>query len=290
MNPTKIIDTLKHILSSAKQIATSISHNTNVSNSLLVESIYRQRLSEHKNEFARKYAKKHFSQTDEDGITLEITKRIRSRKAGYGKHFIEFGVGDGCENNTLVLLSLGWKGSWFGGQDLAFDAKDSQSLRFHKSWITKNNIIPLYNQALTDWSIAEVDMISLDLDGNDFYFIESLLSQDCRPPLFICEYNAIFPVDASWQIKYDDKHQWQGDHYFGASLGSFINLFSSRDYFLCACNPHTGANAFFIRNEFRDLFPEIPEKIEDIYAPPFYMLGNHFMHRTSPEFIRSVFT
>lgn len=288
----KIIAALKALYQSVYQIHKDSKINnalSEINNALLVEIIYRQRLSEHKNEFARRYARKYFSQTDEDGLTLEIVKRIRSKNTGYGKYFAEFGVGDGCENNTLVLLSLGWLGSWFGGQDLAFNAENSRSLRFHKSWITKDNIINLYHQALNDWSISELDIVSLDLDGNDYYFIDSLLSNDVRPPLFICEYNAIVPIGANWKISYDDNHQWQGDHYFGASISSFISLFSKHGYFLCACNPHTGANAFFIRNEYRDLFPEIPEKAEDIYATPFYRLDNKFTHRMAPQFIRSLF-
>ncbi len=258
-------------------------------NALLSEEVYRRRLSEHKNEFARKHARRYFSQTDEDGITLEIVNRIGSLKPDFGNHFVEFGVGDGCENNTLVLLSLGWSGSWFGGQDLAFNAEDSKSLRFTKAWIVNDNIIQLYCQALQDWSIHQVDMISLDLDGNDFYFIERLLAFGARPPLFICEFNGILPVGSNWRINYDDSHQWNRDHYFGASLCCFADLFNSFGYFLCACNPHTAANAFFVQNEYRDLFPEIPEKIDDIYAPPFYRLDNRFTHRRSPRFIRSLF-
>src|SRR5512146_745114 len=52
-----------------------------------------------------------FSQTDEDGITLEILRRIRSLESGT---FAEFGVGNGSENNTLILKALGWKGFWVG--------------------------------------------------------------------------------------------------------------------------------------------------------------------------------
>lgn len=281
----KILGALRALSSNISRIGHDASANT----ALMVESIYRQRLSDHKNEFAKKYARKYFSQADEDGITLEILNRIRSKRPECGKHFIEFGVGDGCENNTLVLLSLGWKGSWFGGQDLAFNAEDSRSLRFRKSWIRNDNVIGLYHQALDDWSISDFDMLSLDLDGNDYYFIKSLLSHGARPLLFICEYNAIFPYGANWKMSYDDHHQWQGGHYFGASLCSFVSLFSDYGYFLCACNPHTGANAFFVRNEYRDLFPEIPERVEDIYATPFYRLENRFTNRVTADFIRSIF-
>ena len=45
-----------------------------------------------------------YSQADEDGIIQEIFKRLGVLK----KTFIEIGVGDGTENNTLYLLLQGW--------------------------------------------------------------------------------------------------------------------------------------------------------------------------------------
>ena len=47
-----------------------------------------------------------FLAIDEDGITIEIFKRLKNLNSG---SFLELGVGDGTENNTLILLSLGWK-------------------------------------------------------------------------------------------------------------------------------------------------------------------------------------
>ena len=99
-----------------------------------------------------------FSQSDEDGITLEILKRLDIQKGS----FLEFGVGDGTENNTLILLALGWNGMWFGGEDLIFNPTGSKKLNFKKVWITKENIYKLYES-----SSLKPDLISIDLDGND---------------------------------------------------------------------------------------------------------------------------
>ena len=46
-----------------------------------------------------RFGAKYFSSTDEDGITLEIAKRL-GIKSGT---FIEIGVGNGLENNTLIF-------------------------------------------------------------------------------------------------------------------------------------------------------------------------------------------
>src|ERR1700723_4547972 len=54
-----------------------------------------------------------YSQADEDGILHEIFRRI-----GEGKRtFLELGVGNGLENNTLFLLVQGWSGIWIEGSD-----------------------------------------------------------------------------------------------------------------------------------------------------------------------------
>ena len=280
----KIVEVLKQFLNGLA----AINSNTLSNQALLTEVIYRERLSAHTNQFAKKYAKEFFSQTDEDGITLEIIKRIKNIDKTFNNTFVEFGVGDGCENNTLVLLSLGWKGSWFGGQALAFNPEHSSRLHFHRTWITKENILLLFQQSMKDCKADKIEVVSLDLDGNDFYFLQTILSNSIKPSLFIVEYNAIFPVGADWKIAYNEGHQWNGDHYFGASLESLARLFSKYGYFLVACNPHTGANAFFVRNEYRTLFSDIPSNIEDIYVSPFYRLDNKFTHRISPEFIESI--
>ncbi len=58
-----------------------------------------------------KYGQKIYSQNEEDGIIREIFNRIGTSN----KMFVEFGIGDGLENNTLALLLSGWKGLWIDG-------------------------------------------------------------------------------------------------------------------------------------------------------------------------------
>ena len=95
----------------------------------LYDLVYQITASISKNEHANplnSFGKKCFSQSDEDGITIEIFKRLKNLNSG---SFLELGVGDGTENNTLILLSLGWNGFWVGGSDLAFDTSNSKKLK-----------------------------------------------------------------------------------------------------------------------------------------------------------------
>ena len=77
---------LEILIRIAKKIE-NINHHEAKNKSLLAEIVYRQRLSSCKNDFAKKYAKKHFSQTDEDGITIEIINRIKSTKKTFSNTF-----------------------------------------------------------------------------------------------------------------------------------------------------------------------------------------------------------
>lgn len=231
--------------------------------------------------------KKCFSSTDEDGITLEILRRVGRLEDGV---FAEFGVGDGMENNTLILAALGWRGFWVGGQDLAITYHDGPHFTYQKAWITADNILALTRTCLQRIRAGGVDVVSVDLDGNDIYLVEQLLGDGLRPLLFIVEYNAKFPPPVKFQIDYDPEHVWRSDDYFGASLSSFAELFERFGYRLVCCNSHSGTNAFFVDGGLAAHFSDVPSDVAEIYVEPRYFLysGQYSQHRTSPRTIAKI--
>ena len=233
------------------------------------------------------FGKKCFSQTDEDGITLEILRRMDALGSGV---YVEFGVGDGMENNTLILAALGWKGIWVGNEPLAFDLEKTDSTRFAyiQGWMTLTNIAESIQKGLTQISEKKIDVLSFDLDGNDIYFMEQILRSGFRPKLFVVEYNAKFPPPVKFQIKYDPEHQWLNNDYFGASLSSYSELFSQFGYRLVCCNAHTGSNAFFIDEAYADRFSDVPKDIEEIYVEPRYFLYQNYGHPGAVKTIEQI--
>lgn len=226
-----------------------------------------------------------FSQNEEDGITLEIIKRIGvSDTKGV---FLELGVGSGIENNTLILRSLEWAGIWIGGDDLVVKPK-SPTFSFFKEWITRDNIIPLIEEGLRSIDKSHFDVISVDLDGNDYYITKKILENgyDCK--LFIIEYNAKYPPPVRFKITYNESHEWNGDDYFGASLQSFADLFTEYDYFLVACNQTTGSNAFFVHSSYKELFADINKSINSIWVGPRYHLFDNYGHKPSVKTIEKI--
>ena len=84
-------------------------------------------------------------------------------------------------------------------------------------------------------------------------------------------------------MDYNAENVWDGTDYFGASLASFCELLSRFSYTLICCNAATGANAFFLRNEYISLFPEVPKEIGDMFVPCRYQLYERWGHLASPK-------
>jgi hypothetical protein len=223
--------------------------------------------------------RRHFSQNDEDGILLEILRRIEIAQPAA---FVEFGVGDGTENNTIILLALGWRGVWIGGQSLSFQVpSDSNRLLFLQRWITKDNAAKLTQEALATMgvSLQDVRVASVDLDGNDGHVVRAVLAGGLAPGILILEYNPKFPPSVEFEMPYDPDHHWRADHYFGVSLLKWTNILLPSGYALIACN-ESGVNAFFVKTKHISRFADVSTKIEELYRCGFNQ------NPTSPRTVR----
>jgi hypothetical protein len=260
----------------------SLEDQTALFNAQLSE-IYKARQMRHPNPLC-KYGKRVFCQSDEDGLTIEIVNRLNIQDGS----FIEIGVGNGTENNTLILLSLGFSGAWIGGEDLAFNiSANSQKLNFQKAWVTLDNIKSLVANAQRFIGRSDIDFISIDLDGNDYHFLKELLENGISPKVFICEINGIFPPPVKFTVNYNASHEWLRDDYQGASLSLINELLEQYQYKLIVCNAATGANAYFIKDEYSHLFPEVPENIDNLYVEPLHINYTGF---TFPRSIKTIKT
>jgi hypothetical protein len=207
-----------------------------------------------------------YSQCDEDGIIGHILSRISSR-TDLAKTCIEIGAGNGLENNTHYLLLQGFRGYWVDGNESeiaqfrnAMDGVDFHDLKVRNEFLTVPKIQSIVKDAINSLG-DEIDLLSIDVDGNDLYFLKEALRY-VRPKLIVVEYNAKFPPPVRIGIPYSEAQRWAGDDYHGASLMVFVDELNP--YQLVSCNL-SGANAFFVRSEFADLFPEYPPS--SLYQP-----------------------
>lgn len=226
-----------------------------------------------------------YSQHDEDGMLAEIFRRL---EPNVPRTFVEFGVGDGLENNTLLLLKQGWRGLWLDGSpDYAKTIRqnfnsymESGQLVFRETFITRDNI----NDLIGAHFQGNIGLLSLDIDGNDYYVWEYL--EVIRPCVVIAEYNGKFPPPLRWSIEYDPEHSWDFSDYQGASLAAMAELGETKGYQLVGCNLN-GTNAFFVRNDLVDDRFLVSHDLMDYYHPPRYYLteGYQWMagHRADPR-------
>lgn len=209
---------------------------------------------------------KSFSQNDEDGILQEIFRRI----GVLNRTFFEFGVQDGRQNNSLLLLLQGWRGLWAEP-----DAKACKAIRHHfRSHLVSGGlslaqcrVTPENVEALIASCGADLDLLSIDIDGNDYWVWAAVSS---KPRVVVCEYNATFRPPVSWVMQYNPVHCWDGSNYHGASLQSLFDLAGSKGYTLVGCCL-AGANAFFVRNDLiGDKFPA--SGCSKLFNPPRYFV------------------
>lgn len=226
-----------------------------------------------------------FSQSDEDGIIAEIFRRIGMTN----RVFVEFGVGNGLENNTVTLLYQGWSGLWIEGCPkfceeirLAFGtAIENKNLSLVNEFVTPENIDRLISVNIKN---REIDLLSVDIDGNDAHVLSQI--KCVSPRVLVVEYNAKFGPSISYCMAYDANYQWQKTDRFGASLKYFETMLKQQGYWCVGCNV-VGTNAFFVR---KDLIGELfasPFTAEEHFEPARYeLVGLPSGHPCSPDLFR----
>jgi hypothetical protein len=122
------------------------------------------------------------------------------------------------------------------------------------AWITREGV----NDLLAGHGFTgEVDCLSIDIDGMDFWIWDALTMVD--PLLVVAEFNALFgpvlPVAVAYQEDFDrHQHRERGipKGYYGASIAALSAFAGRRGYRLVAS---CGSNGFFLKE---GLCPELP--------------------------------
>ena len=227
-----------------------------------------------------KYTAKHLqryefqtcSQNGEDGMITELFRRIGVTNS----YFIEFGVERGIENNTVNLLRKGWSGLWIEGspefcariKETHADVLTSKRLTVLNSIVDASNVEALFS---TGGVPAAPDLLSIDIDGNDWYVWRAISKY--QPRVVVVEYNSHFQAEEDVVVSYNPTVGWDGSMYFGASLAAFDRLARERGYNLVGCD-FTGTNAFFVKSDL------LGEHFQAPFTPAFHWEPcRFFLHR-----------
>jgi hypothetical protein len=185
-----------------------------------------------------------FSQNGEDGVLTEIVRR----SGAPGRYFVEFGTGPGVECNCALLATvLNWSGLFMEASEAEYAGLERKyrglpQVRTRRTMVTPGNIEAL----LAEHDVPrEPDVLSIDVDGSDFWIWEALESY--RPRIVVIEYNGSLPPGRRL-VQPRDRGPYEATDYYGASIDALVALGSAKGYRFVHCDL-TGNNAFFVRTD-----------------------------------------
>lgn len=212
-----------------------------------------------------------FSQFGDDGIIQYLVKHVPVAN----RTFIEFGVEDYLESNTrFLLMNDNWSGFVMDGSQEAMESLRNQpwfwryDLTCQAAFIDRENI----NGLLASTGFADIGLLHIDLDGNDYHILHALDLSRLNPAILILEYNSVFGKERAVTVPYDPAFIRTRAHYsnlfFGASLPALAHEADRRNYGLVGCNL-AGNNAYFVRRDM--LGGKLTERrVEDAYVESRY--------------------
>lgn len=195
-----------------------------------------------------------FSQWGEDGILDYLCFKLNLIKP----KILELGAGNFLECNSRFLAEN------LNASVVAVDSRNDlistlESLPIYwktsilpiNTWITPETISEI--QIKAEDFLGELDIISLDIDGNDYWVATNLNLQ--RIKVIIVEYNPLFGSKEAVTIPRKDDFDRTEAHYsnlyYGVSLRAWINYFRKHKFEFVGTN-RVGNNAFFVKSEFLD--------------------------------------
>ena len=207
------------------------------------------------------------SQNGEDGILLYLFSRIGATN----RSFVEFGLGRGVECNSFnLLLNWAWRGVLIEADaevvalaraeyDRHLVARSGDAVIVHAR-IARENVNAVLLEHAHD---REPDLLSIDIDGNDYWVWERLTA--LTPRVVVIEYNAALGPERSLTVTYDPQFGRWAKHrsgfYHGASLKALERLGRQKGYLLVGCDS-SGVNAFFVRRDVAgEELPAVPAQV-----------------------------
>ena len=189
-----------------------------------------------------------YSQFGDDGIIQWLIYALNIDQGS----FIEFGIGDYYESNIhFLLINNRFAGFVMDGSKTNIDTVRSSSMYWRyklnavQHFVTRDNI----NDLLKESGFEKIELLHIDLDGNDYYVLDSIDLSHLDPDILVLEYNSAFGKDRAITIPYNPNFHRINAHYsgkyFGASLLCFNDLAVKKGYYFIGCNS-AGNNAYFL--------------------------------------------
>jgi len=177
---------------------------------------------------------------------------------------VDIAASNGVDSsNTVALYRKGWSGlaveyrpSLF--THLAKNYHDHQAVSLCRCKITPLNVVGVIRAFCKD-----VDFLSLDIDGYDYFVLDAILEM-FRPKLICAEINQNIPPPIKFTVKYDPVYWWGENGFFGQSLSQVEILCKRYGYHMLEIEYN---DVFIAPNE---LTPDMGKSPEMLYMEGFY--------------------
>lgn len=174
-------------------------------------------------------------QSDESDILNKLIEACAPPRT-----FVEFGF----HPNEYNCIGLN------GFDGLLIDG-DSQTVKLARTLLpecieVKQCFITLENIDSIGSHFSQIGILSIDVDGNDYWFLKALLP--AHPAIVIVEYNAsmgLRPMTVPYDASFSRSEKHDTGWYHGASITAMTNLCNNHGYKLVAVSAG-GGNAFFV--------------------------------------------
>jgi hypothetical protein len=196
------------------------------------------------------------SQWGDDGIIEEIFNRIGVEN----KFCVEFGAWDGkyLSNTWDLWHNKSWSAILIEGEkervsDLEKSTKDFEKVRTYNAFVSPKGRNSLDNILTKLNAPTNLDLLSVDVDGDDYYIFESLTK--FTPRVVVIEYNPTIPPEI-------DLVQAEGE-FFGASAFAMVNLAEKKGYGLVCC---TETNCFFVLQSEYPMLKIVGPSLDEVFV------------------------
>ena len=204
------------------------------------------------------------SQYGESPILEDILRKLGRETGGA---CVEFGAWDGrrFSNYRKLLVERGFSGVLTEGEIDRFRLLKKNFSEFPLV-SSVNRFVKTHGEDSLDRILARCnlpknfDVLSIDIDGNDFHIWKSLV--EFTPKIVVIEFNPSIP-NSIYFVQLDDDQVNQG-----SSIRALVDLGLSKGYQLVAT---TTTNAVFVLNEYFHLFPNIDNSLDTLRADTTYL-------------------